>query len=186
MLPLLGRYQLENASLAIRAVELLSGDSDSPEFRNAIRLGLKRVKWLGRAQIMSRSPPTIVDGAITVPSAESFVTSVKGRLSQPVASIVGIPRDRDFAGVYRVMAGVSDALIITETDINPSTRFPSRDQALRAAAGLTRHVSHEPNLPAALASARKISGDGGTILLAASLMLVGECTLIWDVDTTQI
>ena len=185
-LPLLGRYQVDNASLAIRAVELLSGDTNSAAFRDAIRLGLTRVKWLGRAQVLSRSPLTIVDGAITVPSAESFVESVKGRLRRPTACIVGIPRDRDYAGVYRVMAGVSDALIITETDINPSTRFPSRDEALRAADGLAGLVSHEPTLPAALKSAREISGDGGAILLAASLMLVGECMLIWDVDTTQI
>ena len=181
-----GRYQIENASLAIRAAEHLHKAECDAAFRDAIRLGLSRVKWLGRAQKMSDSPLTIVDGAITVASALSFVASVESRLRRPVVSIVGIPRDRDFRGVYSVMAAVSDALIITETDINPSTRFPAKAEALSAANAITRIAWHAPTLTEALELARLVTGADGTILIAASLMLVGECMLIWDIDTTQI
>lgn len=191
LLPLLGRYQIANATLAIRAVELLQpnpgGDApDSPVFGCAIARGLEEVKWLGRVQQLDKHPAIFVDGAITVASAESFVASVSERIRPPVVSIVGVPRDRDYAGVYRVMASVSDSLIITETDINPNTRFPRREDALAAARNWSSDVSYANDLPGALSIARRKAGDSGTILLAVSLMLVGECMLMWDVDTSAI
>jgi len=190
-IPLLGRYQLENATLAIRAVEMfqrrLGGAMpESAEFTEAIQSGLKRVKWLGRAQKLDDNPAIYVDGAITVASAKSFVESVRDRLREPVISIVGTPHDRDFPGLYRVMASVSQALIITETDINPNTRFPAQSDAIAAGRECCADVSFRKDLPGALALARAKAGESGTILLAVSLMLVGECMLIWDVDTSAI
>ena len=190
-LPLIGRYQIENATLAIRAVEAfqrhLGGDRpESGAFIEAIRSGLKRVKWLGRAQKLDDKPTIFVDGAITIASAKSFVESVRDGLREPVISIVGIPRDRDYPGVYRVMAQVSQALIITETDINPNTRFPARADAVSAARECCADASYRKALPGALSLARAKAGESGMILLAVSLMLVGECMLIWDVDTSAI
>lgn len=191
LLPLLGRYQVENASLAIRAVEILqsrlgASPLEDEGYMESIRLGLTRVKWFGRVQKLDQEPALYVDGAITVPSAESFVASLRSRLTEPVAAIVGVPRDRDFAGVYQVMARVSGKLIITETDINPNTRFPPRADALRAARELGADAAHTDSLREALDVAREFTGEAGTILLAVSLMLVGECMLIWNVDTSQI
>ncbi|MCY4072616.1 MAG: Mur ligase family protein [Chloroflexi bacterium] len=191
LLPLLGRYQIENASLAIRAVEILqarlsASSLEDERYIESIRSGLTRVKWFGRVQKLDQEPPIYVDGAITVPSAESFIASVRPRLSEPVTAIVGVPRDRDFSGVYQVMARVSRKLIITETDINPNTTFPSREDALRAAQALHADATHTDSLRDALDLAREFAGESGTILLAVSLMLVGECMLIWNVDTSQI
>ena len=187
-LPLLGRYQIENTALAIRAVELLCEANAAPSaaFGAAIRRGLSAVRWPGRVHKLDDAPAVYVDGAITQRSAASFLASLGPRLSQPVVSIVAIPRDRDYAGLYRIMGEASHALIITETDINPNTRFPDRDTALAAADGLARAVFHTADLTAALARARSLAGESGTILLAVSLMLVGECMLIWEVDTTAI
>ncbi len=178
-LPMLGRYQLANATLAIRAAEHFGLDEI------ALRKGLSAVQWQGRAQQLDEAPRIYIDGAITPTSARSFVESL-GSLSAPVVSIVGVPRDRDYSNVYNVMAAVSDALIITETDINPSTRFPARQDALQAARRVCDDVGYAANLPAAFALAHSITGESGTILLAGSLMLIGECMLLWDVDTTVI
>lgn len=190
-LPLLGRYQIENASLAIRAVEMiqarLSPDRPLSEtYIRAIHAGLPKIKWPGRVQKLQDGPAVYVDGAITVRSAESFVASVKPHLARPVTAIVGIPRDRDYAGVYAVMAKVSQALVITQTDINPNTRFPSPAAARQAAQGLDIDLRHAADLTQALRIARGITGADGVILLAVSLMLVGECMLIWKLDTSVI
>lgn len=179
VLPLLGRYQLANATLAIRAAECFGLDE------TALRRGLAAVQWPGRAQQLDESPRVIIDGAITPTSARSFVQSLES-LPAPVVSIVGVPRDRDYSGVYKAMAAVSNALVITETDINPSTRFPARADALRAARHACDDVHYAANLPAAFALARSLAGASGTILLAGSLMLIGECMLLWDIDTTVI
>jgi len=190
-MPLLGRYQVENATLAIQAVGMvharLRGVSHtSDEYVEAIREGLANVVWLGRSQRLSNHPLIYVDGAITVPSAQSFVAGVKSHLRQPVVSIVGVPDDRDYAEVYRVMAEVSESLIITETDINPNTHFPARADAITSAEDVCEDVHYAEKLPQALDIARDKVGTDGTILLAVSLMLVGECMLIWEIDTTAI
>ena len=190
-LPLLGHYQLENATLAIQAVGMVHARlpgiaHNSPAYIQAIKDGLSKVVWLGRSQQLSDSPLTYVDGAITVASAQSFLTGVKPHLREPVVSIVGVPIDRDYAGVYAEMASVSQSLIITETDINPNTKFPSPDNALDAAQSVCTDVAYCNTLPQALDIARRKVGTNGTILLAVSLMLVGECMLIWHMDTTQI
>lgn len=189
-LPLLGRYQIENASLAIRAVEMIQARLSAappPETRiHAIRAGLSRIKWPGRAQKLQDKPAVYVDGAITVRSAESFLASVKPHLARPVTAIVGIPIDRDYAGVYAVMARASQSLVITETDINPNTRFPIPADALKAAQRLDTDLHYAEDLTRALEIARGETGAEGTILLAVSLMLVGECMLIWGIDTAVI
>ena len=190
-LPLLGRYQIENASLAIRAVEMiqarLSPDRPLSEtYIRAVHAGLSRLKWPGRVQKLQDNPAVYVDGAITVRSAESFLASVKPHLARPVAAIVGVPRDRDYAGVYAVMARESQALVITQTDINPNTRFPSPAAARQAAQALDVDLRHAVDLTQALRIAADITGADGTILLAVSLMLVGECMLIWKQDTSVI
>lgn len=190
-LPLLGRYQIENVSLAIRAVEMfqtrLTPAAPPPKTRpQAVQDGLSRLKWPGRTQKLQDKPAVYVDGAITVRSAKSFLASVKPHLDPPVAAIVGIPSDRDYPGVYAVMAKESQSLIITETDINPNTRFPSPADALEAARRLDATPHYAADLTQALTIARRQTGASGTILLAVSLMLVGECMLIWRVDTSII
>lgn len=188
-LPLLGRYQIINASLAIQAVGMvharLQGVSHaSPEYIKAICDGLAKVKWLGRSQQLQDNPLIYVDGAITVESAQSFLAGIRPHLKHPIVSIVGVPVDRDYGGVYGVMAEVSQSLIITENDINPKTRFPAQDDAMAAAQLVCRNVDYTKTLPEALDIARTSVGIDGTILLVGSLMLVGESMLIWEIDTT--
>ncbi len=191
LLPMMGRYQIENASLAIRAVETLhqiwSTKSAIDEATiDAIRRGLSQAAWPGRVQKLADSPAVYLDGAITARSAQLFIDSVEPHFREPVVAIVGIPQDRDYAAVYQVMARVTQTLIITETDINPNTRFPDRQAALQVAKPLVETAHFAPNLTEALSQARAITGERGTILLAVSLMLVGECMLIWNIDTSQI
>jgi len=47
-------------------------------------------------------------------------------------------------------------------------------------------AAHTDSLRDALDAAHEFAGESGTILLAVSLMLVGETMLIWNVDTSQI
>ncbi len=189
-LPLLGRYQISNASLAIHAVEIihtqLHGLFLSPDYLQTIREGLAQVKWLGRSQQLGENPLIYIDGAITVESATSFLAGVRPNLKFPIITIVGVPIDRDYEGVYRVMGEVSQSLIITENDINPKTKFPAREDAIATAQTICDDVYYTKNLPEALDIARKKAGTDGTILLVGSLMLIGECMLIWEIDTATI
>ena len=76
-LPLLGDHQLENAATAVVAVETLSGRG-VPVSAEAIVEGLRRVRWPGRLEVLSRAGPTVVvDGAHNPYSMDRLVEAVR-------------------------------------------------------------------------------------------------------------
>ncbi|SVE15151.1 uncharacterized protein METZ01_LOCUS468005, partial [marine metagenome] len=61
-IPLLGKHQLENASVAIGIIEALISEGWNIPFRNVVT-GISSVRWPCRMEILSREPIIIVDGA---------------------------------------------------------------------------------------------------------------------------
>lgn len=190
-LSLLGRYQIENATLAVQGAGNMHGRLDgiphgSAQYVARVRDALADVRWPGRCEKINDRPAVYLDAAISPQSARLFVESVRRYITRPTVVISGVPVDRDYAGVYRVFAEVCDTLIITETDINPHTRFPSSDVALAAARAHHPDARYARRLPEALELAHHIVGTDGTILIGASQMLIGEAQLIWGRDLSVI
>lgn len=190
-LPLLGHYQIANASLAVQVVgnmhaRLQGIAHSSPHYVQRIRAGLEAVRWPGRLQKLQDSPAVYVDGAINVLSAQDFLQSVAERITEPLVIVAGVPRDRNVEGVYRILAQEADALILTETDTHPTIHFPPAEQALAFARQFHDDVQHAPTLPQALELAYARAGQEGTVLLAVAQPLVAEALQLWNVDTLTI
>jgi dihydrofolate synthase/folylpolyglutamate synthase len=190
-LPFYGRYQIENATLAIQAAgnmhnRLQGIPHNSPEYVERIKQGLASVRWPGRVQKLQDKPAVYVDGAINVLSAQQFLDSLESRIADPLVIIAGVPRDRYVENVYQVYAEAADMLILTESDIHPNMPFPDPDEALEIAKRYHENVHHRKTLPAALELAYQKAGTDGTILLGVAQSLVGESMIIWDVDMQQI
>lgn len=190
-MPLLGRYQIGNATLAVQAAgnmhsRLQGIPHSSPEYVECIRRGLANVRWHGRLQKLQSHPAVYVDGAVNVLSAQDFLDSLSNRITRPLVTVMGVPSDRDMEGVYQIYAQASDALIITETTIHPNIHFPTAEEALAIARRYHADVQHAPTLPEAMQLATSKAGDHGTILLGVAQPLVGEAMLIWKVDTANI
>ncbi|KXK21589.1 MAG: bifunctional folylpolyglutamate synthase/ dihydrofolate synthase, partial [Chloroflexi bacterium OLB15] len=105
-LPLHGRYQVQNATLAVQGAgnmhaRLPGIAHGSPEYVERVREGLATVIWPGRVQKLQESPLVFVDGAVHAQSAAALVHSLNNTLADPVIAIVGIPEDKDFEGVYK-------------------------------------------------------------------------------------
>ncbi len=66
-----GLYQPANASLALRALELI--DDELPVSDEAKRAGLASVTWPGRMEVFSRDPDLILDGAHNPHGAAALV-----------------------------------------------------------------------------------------------------------------
>jgi dihydrofolate synthase/folylpolyglutamate synthase len=191
-LPMYGRYSIQNATLAVQAAgnmhaRLQGVDHSSPEYVEAIRHGLETVRWPGRVQKLQENPAVYVDGAINVLSAQDFLSSLENRITKPLVIVLGVPKDRDVEGVYRVYAQAADALIITESDLHPSMPFPAPETAIAIAKRYHQDVQYAKYLLDAVELAYAKAGVNGTILLAVAQPLVGEATsLIWDIDMWQI
>jgi len=181
-LPLLGRYEVANASLAIWAAGHMHALIDvhktlnhaSDAYVQRIRAGLETVHWPGRAQILQQQPLVIIDGAINTLSAKSFVESVRHLLKPPVVTVLAVPTDRDVPGVYGVFAPISDGLVLTQTARNITIHFPSEADARQVAADLHSDVNWADNISSAIDMAIQRAGSAGTVLMAVAQPAVGD------------
>ncbi|MDX2137420.1 MAG: hypothetical protein SF123_04945 [Chloroflexota bacterium] len=184
LLSLYGRYQVENATLAVQGAGNMHGrlsgmSHQSPQYTAAIRAGLADVTWPGRLQKLADHPAIYVDGATTTIAARSMLDSLQGALTRPLVAIVGTPIDRDYPGVYGIFAEACDGLILTENTVSPNVRFPPADDALAAARQYRADAQYAPTLAQALEAARAQTGANGTILIGAALPIVAEALQMW-------
>jgi dihydrofolate synthase/folylpolyglutamate synthase len=190
-LSLLGRYQIANATLAMMGAGNVHGRlrgvlHGTPEYAACIRAGLSSVVWPGRCQKLQSAPAVYVDGAINAESAALLVESLREHLQQPVITVIGVPDDKDYRGVYESLAPISNSLILTETSRNPSLHFLPQDEALAAARSYHPQVSYSPNLPEAAERAKTLAGTGGTVLIVGTQSIVAETIVHWGQTYEQI
>lgn len=184
--PLSGRYQIENAALAIGAVEaLLEKMGRQPPDPQRVRAGLGAVVWPGRCQVLSEHPLVIVDGAINEVSARLFCESVVRLLRPPVVALVAVPQTKDYAGVLREMAAVASRVIVTRFD-TPYLRFPVDGEVLELAQTLFRVASLIPDFGQAYAHALRQAGENGTLLIAGTQTLVAATLRQHAINLEQI
>ena len=79
-IPLLGRYQLENAATAVAALEVLNEQGHAIP-ADAIQLGFAGVSWPCRMEVLSQSPLVVADGAHNLYSIEALLNSLPEYLS---------------------------------------------------------------------------------------------------------
>lgn len=178
-LGMLGRYQVENATLAVQGAGNVHGrlaglSHGSPEYVEAVRRALKAAVWPGRVQLLQTNPAVYVDGSVHYDSARSFLESLEERISAPVVTIVGIPDDKDYDGVLRALGPASQTVIITETARNISLHFPPPETVMNAARNYCADVRFAPSLEPALEQALALAGRSGTVLIAGTLSLVAD------------
>ena len=104
-----GTYQVENACIAIEAVEALKLENP---MRTAIIQGLSRAKWPGRFQCRSREPLIFIDGAHNADGAAALRESVEAYFpEQRKILIMGVFADKDYRAILEEMHSVSKTLI---------------------------------------------------------------------------
>jgi len=190
-LSLLGRYQIMNASLAVIGAgnmhaRLRGIPHASPEYVQRIRDGLADVIWPGRCQKLQDSPAVWLDGAIHTESANSLVESLRDYLKAPVISILAVPSDKDYVGVYAALGPVSQSVILTETARNPGLHFLDSDSAMNAARPYNAAVSYTKTLTEAVERAKIRAGKDGTIIIAGTQSILADAMALWGYSYEQI
>lgn len=172
-LPLLGRHQIVNATCALAAVAQLS----SAGFRvplAALRQGLAKAQWPGRAEVLSLSPLVIVDGAHNGDSACRLAETLSEWFpGQRWTFVVGTLSDKDHAAILRGLAPVMAELIVTRSRSIRATAPELLAQIARRT-GLPARVV--PDVPAALTEALAL---GDPVCLTGSLSVVAEAREAW-------
>jgi dihydrofolate synthase/folylpolyglutamate synthase len=127
-LPLVGEYQMQNASAAIKAIELfyekltsLLSPSPAPSIiaHHFIREGLKNVKWPGRLEIVKTEPIILIDGAHNADAALALSYALKKNFLdrfKRIILVLGIMGDKDIEGIMKPLLPLATEIILTSPD----------------------------------------------------------------------
>ncbi len=170
-LPLLGQHQLCNAAVVLEAIDVMIGKGWKIS-EEAIRDGLRNVKWPGRFEVLSKEPLFIVDGGHNPQCMEALAENIKTYLSgRHVVAITGVLEDKDYAEMYRpLLPYIEEFLCITP----PS---PRKMEAVKLAESLRNagaRATAFPTVKDAIRQGIQLGGEYGAVLCFGSLYSICE------------
>src|SRR5574341_521750 len=114
-IPLLGQHQVENGAVAYATLMTLRAQA-LPISPDAIREGLRDVRWPGRFEILSRRPYLVADGAHNRDSAQKLAAALAEYFpGRRVTLIFGASSDKDIAGMFaELLPLVARAIMMLE------------------------------------------------------------------------
>jgi len=165
-----GGYQLENARVALAALDRLSGLGVAIP-RRAVLEGFRAVRWPGRLERAPREPRLWWDGAHNPDGARALAEAFAERAGGRAATLVlALSRDKDAAAMLDALAPIVPARRLIATRSHSERARPPEEIA-RAAAAAGWQAESAADVARAL---RAALARGGPVLLTGSLFAVGE------------
>ena len=112
---MLGRYQVDNACLALASIECLRKAGVIVD-EAAIRHGLDQARWEGRLELVARKPDIYLDGAHNPASAQNLAATVREMRPayRRTILIIGILGDKDYEGILSALVPLADHVVVTK------------------------------------------------------------------------
>jgi dihydrofolate synthase/folylpolyglutamate synthase len=168
-LALPGAYQALNASLAIKAFELVS--DGVPKAGDIIKEALRAIRWPGRLELVAEDPPVVIDGAHNPSAAEALASTLRAGLlrdGQKMVLVMGIMADKDLEGIMRPLLPLAGEVIFTAPDYG---RAAPPEELARRAEALGFRAKTAPSVREALRAARAFNS---LVLITGSFYTIGE------------
>jgi dihydrofolate synthase/folylpolyglutamate synthase len=183
--PLLGRHQVDNAAVAIAALDLLE-QGDTLLHAEDVRQGVAKVRWPGRFEILRQDPALIVDCAHNQDSAAKLAAALEEWFpGRRWTFIVGASTDKDISGILQALAPRADRILATQS--HHARAMPPREIADVATAVLaetgTSSVQVEVTRDVANALEQVLSGGEANhappLCVTGSIFVVAEAREFW-------
>lgn len=169
---LAGKYQVENACLAVEALKLL-GEQGFPVTEQRLRRGLAETVWPGRFTVVGKKPYFIVDGAHNEDAAKRLAESIQFYFTNKrIIYIMGVLKDKEYEKIIALTHSLADQIITVTPPDNPRA-FPAYELA-REIAGVHRNVTAVDSLEEAVEMSRLLAGKNDVIIAFGSLSFLGR------------
>ena len=169
---LLGKYQMENAALAITAIQTLT-DLGWHVPESAIRDGLAATCWPGRFELAATEPSVIVDGGHNAQGAASLADNLNRYFpGQKVFFVMGVLADKDLPAITAPILPLS-AQVYTITP-NSHRAMEASDLSAHLTAQGFSAVPVPEGTAHALQLAKAAAGSAGVVCYFGSLYSVAE------------
>lgn len=180
-LPLSGRHQLYNASLAIRTCETLR-HRGFPVTDGAINDGISRLKFGGRLEWISQTPSIIIDSAHNPDAAKALADAVKEIFLEhkKIILIIGIMKDKDIEGVLSPLTQIADTIILTKPEGERAASPERLKEALKKLEkwdngnSMLNSIITTNTVDEAIERAKELWNENYIILITGSFYTTGE------------
>jgi dihydrofolate synthase/folylpolyglutamate synthase len=176
-LPLYGRHQASNATLALVAVEAFLGGGAQQLDIDAVRDGFAQASSPGRLEVMRRNPTVIIDAAHNHHGALALREALSEEFAfDRIIAIVAILGDKDVTSFLSELVNIVDEVIVTE---NTSPRAMPTEELFKIAIDIFE--SEQVSSASSIARAIELAIDKAShptqtvgILVTGSVITVGQ------------
>lgn len=173
VLSLAGTHQLINAATVVGAIDLIE-DKGIFTSSEAVRKGLKEVKWPGRIEVLSTEPLFIVDCAHNGASAQALANYLKEEFpGKKIILILGILKNKDIKSIARVLCPLADKIILTRVD-SPRALPPEEIEKAIVKFCKKKEILIEKKVRNAIICAQDLACYDDLICTTGSVYLAGE------------
>ncbi|MBN1794283.1 MAG: bifunctional folylpolyglutamate synthase/dihydrofolate synthase [Candidatus Omnitrophica bacterium] len=172
-IPLIGRHQLINAATVLAVIDALRLYNLSI-YSEAIAEGFSFVKWPVRAEIVSRAPHTILDGAQNAASMQALFDTIErhfGGEHKRLTVIIGLSKEKDVRRIAEVLSRYPCSCIVTRAH-HPRAMDPEDLRGLLEERRILTTVFPAPE--EAIGYALNEAEPGTIIVITGSLFLAAE------------
>jgi dihydrofolate synthase/folylpolyglutamate synthase len=166
--PLRGAHQASNIAVAVSAAERLrpAFPSLTPQ---AIAAGVARTRWPGRLELFRCGSRNVwLDGCHNAEGARALAQFLSDRAT-PFDLLFGVMRDKDAAAIAGALFPLARRIVLAAPEIERAASARELQECLGA---LARDVECAGTVAGGLDAI--LRGDGGDVVVAGSLYLVGE------------
>lgn len=172
---MLGKHQIENATVALTALYILEKEHDVKISRSALYKGFKENIWPGRLEIIKRKPLILIDGAHNPQGMKALSKVLKELFSdRNIILGIGILGDKD-ASMLDEIVPLANKLVLTKPN-NP--RAMSVENLEKILEKYEKITLKKEKIVDAVEEALFLANDDDVVVFAGSLYMIGEVRTI--------
>ena len=174
---MLGRHQVDNACLALAAIECLR-DCGMDIGEGALRRGLERTQWEGRMERVWQKPDIYLDGAHNPASAKRLAETIRALLPayRRLVLVIGILGDKDLRAIAAEIVPLAGLVVATRPEYSRALDVQTLAAELRKLHG---SVLSAETVGEAVQTARDRASEDDLILVTGSLYVVGDARALF-------
>ncbi|MBS5884977.1 folylpolyglutamate synthase/dihydrofolate synthase family protein [Clostridium sp.] len=171
-LALLGKHQIINLSLAIKALEELEKLNYIKVDINKLYKGVKNVKWKGRLEVLKKDPFIVIDGAHNIAGIEFLKSNIEEYFKyKNLYLILGILADKNVEEMVKIIAPLANEVYtVTANSIRATSANELKEVVLKYNNNCISFDDYNKAIQISLSKANK----DDLIVASGSLYMIGE------------
>lgn len=171
-LPLLGEHQINNLLVALEAYKEICLREGIDFSKEDIKEALRKVKWIGRLEVMNKKPLVVIDGAHNIQGISKLKTNVEKYFKyKRLFLLLGILADKEVEKMVEVI--VPDAYKVYS--LTPlSTRAENAEELKKVIDKYNNNCAAYESYDEALKCALDEADENDLILISGSLYMIGD------------